>query len=275
MSSLSIGKAWEETSAFLARETRLLIPVALATFAFVPALARWVHPTEDIDGSGLGLLLFVLALLAAMMGQMTIAALAIGWSGSIGSALALAFRRVWTVLAAALIAFIPMVIVAVIALAVVLGGAGVTDPAKLTPEMLVKIPGMTIMTVALVLAFLFVAVRIFPMSAVAISETASPFKLLSRCWQLTKGHFWRLFAVVLLVLVAGAVANLAVKSVVGTVMTLLAGEARPFNLTALVLGLAEGIVAAAISIVSSSLIGRIYVQLNAVRPGVPEVSREV
>lgn len=274
MGSLSIGKAWEETSAFLSHEAGLVAPVALAMFAVPAALARWANPADDFGGSGLGFVLFCVALLSAMIGQMTIAALAIGWSGSVGAALSKAVRRVWGMLGAVLIVFLPLGVVAVVAMVAILGNAGITDPAKLTPETLAAMPGFTPTALVLMLVFLFVAVRIFPLSAVAISETSSPIKLLSRCWQLTKGHFGRLIAVLLLVLIASTVATMAVKSVIGSVMTLAAGEPQPFNLTALVIGLAEGVVTAAISAVSSGLIGRIYVQLSAARPGVPDVSRE-
>jgi hypothetical protein len=61
---------------------------------------------------------------------------------------------------------------------------------------------------------------------------------------------------------------------VGSIMELVAGEPKPFNLSALVIALADALISAAISAVSAALVGRIYVQLSAAEARVPEVNRE-
>ena len=69
---LSVGKAWDETKDFLAREGRLVAPVALATFALPSVLIGWAYPgTGPGSGGGTGLLLLFAMLLAVMVGQMT------------------------------------------------------------------------------------------------------------------------------------------------------------------------------------------------------------
>ena len=84
MAGLSISKAWEETSAFLGRESRLVAPVALALIAIPAALQGWSDPASE--GGAMGLIGLVL-LFVSMAGQMAISQLAIGWSGSIGEAI--------------------------------------------------------------------------------------------------------------------------------------------------------------------------------------------
>lgn len=276
MSTLSIGKAWDEASGFLVREIRLVTPVALALFAVPAALMGWINP-EGQPGTapaGLGWPLTLIALIVTMIGQMTVAALAIGWSGSIGSAMSLASRRVWGLLASVLLIFLPLTIVAFMILALLIGSAGMADPAQVTPEALARTPGIGLLLLLLLVLFVVIGVRLFPVSAVAISETSSPLKLLSRSWRLTSGHFGRILVVLLLVLFASIVASAAITTVVGSLMALAAGELRPFSLSALITALADGIVAAAISAISASLVGRMYVQLNVGQPSVPDVSRE-
>jgi len=78
----------------------------------------------------------------------------------------------------------------------------------------------------------------------------------------------------LLILIASFVASVAVTAVIGSLMTLAAGEPQPYNLSALIVSLADGIVGAGISAVSAALVGRIYVQLSSAAPTVPDVKRE-
>ena len=61
----------------------------------------------------------------------------------------------------------------------------------------------------------------------------------------------------------------AATAVVGSLATLTAGEARPFNTTALLVALASGLVGALVSSVSAAMGGRIYAQLAAPEATVP------
>jgi hypothetical protein len=276
MAKLSISKAWEESIAFLGRESRLVTPVALAMFMVPGTLFGWYNPSGDPSkaSGGLGWPFTLLVLALAVSGQMVIAGLAIGWRGSVGSALAQSMRRVWGVLAAVLIVFIPLTMLLVFAVAIMVGGAGITEPAQITAEALAAVPGLRMLLLVMTLIFLFAAVRLFPLSAVGMVETSNPLRLLSRCWRLTAGNFLRLLATLLLFLVAGLVASMAVTTVVGSAMTIIAGEPQPYNVSALIVALADATVSAAISAISAALVGRIYFQMTAADATVPEVNRE-
>jgi magnesium-transporting ATPase (P-type) len=276
MAKLSISKAWDEASAFLRREARLVVPVALAMFTVPATLFGWYNPSGDPNQAtgGLGWPLTLILLVLAIAGQMTIAGMAIGWSGSIGSALAHALRRVWGVLGSVLIVFFPLSVVLVLVIAVMVGNSGITDPTQITAESLAAVPGLSFVLLIMTLIFLFIATRLFQISAIGMVETANPVRILARSWQLTGGHFLRLVGTLLLILIASFVASIAVTVVVGSAMTLAAGEPQPYNLSALIVSLADGVVSAAISAISAALVGRIYVQLSAGQATVPEVSRD-
>ncbi|MEO6580377.1 MAG: hypothetical protein ABIN83_04420 [Sphingomicrobium sp.] len=261
---LSIGKAWEEASAFLAREGRLVAPVALALFALPSTLVNWAFPGEGATGgNGLGgVLLMLLVLLVVMVGQMTIVLLSIGWNGKLADALRQAVRRIGALLAASLIVFLPLAVAAVLALGFILATNGLTDPAQLTPETLAQMPAVRWVLVLLVVVLIVIGTRVFPLSAVAASEPGGPFSLLKRTFALTKGNFWRLLALLLLIGTAGAIADRAVTSVVGSISVLAVGEIRALSLSALLVALASGVVGALVSSVSAAMIGRVYVQLS-------------
>ncbi len=274
MAKLSISSAWDETVAFLRRESRLVMPVALAFFAVPATLFGWHNPSGDPTQATGGWPLTLLVLVLALMGQMAIAAMAIGWRGSVGAALTQALGRVWGVLAALLLVFIPVAVVLALILAVMLGGAGLTDPTQVTAESLAAVPGLTLFLLAMTFLFLFIAARLFPISAVGMMETANPIRVIARSWRLTGGHFWRLVGTLLLILIVSLVASLAVTAVIGSLVTLAAGEPQPYNVSALIISLADGVIGAMISAVTAALVGRIYAQLSAGRATVPEVKRE-
>ena len=276
MSMLSIGKAWDEASAFLRRESRLVTPVALAMFMVPATLYGWYNPTGDPNQApaGLGWPIMLVLLVMTIMGQMVIAGMAIGWAGSVGAGLNHAFKRVWGVVGAVMLVFIPLTTAVLLAIAMLVGGAGITDPAQITPESLAKVPGVAPMLLAMVVLFLFVGTKLFPIAAIGMIETANPLRLLARSWTLTRGAFWRLFGTFLLIILVNFVASVAVLAVIGSVMTIAAGQAQPYNLTALVVALFDGLVGALIAAISAALVGRIYAQLAAPTATVPDVTRE-
>jgi hypothetical protein len=272
---LSIGKAWESASRFLRRELRLVAPVALALFAIPIALAEWVSPSVSPaqPSEGPGWLISLVVLIAALTGLMTIAGLAIGWSGNLGSAISRAFKRVLGLLAALALIYLPITILAVLALAMVLGGAGITDPSQLTPELLARTPSFTTFVIGLTVVLLLVFTRIFPMSAIAFVETGNPIGLIGRSWRLTAGHFFRLLGLLLLLLIASAIASAAVTFPAGSLAVLVAGEIAPFSLSALIVALFKGAMAAAIWAINAAITGCVYAQLTGNQTGVPDVKR--
>lgn len=264
---LSIGKAWEETSAFMGREARLLAPVALATFALPAILAGWAMP-GGTAANGAGLLMLAV-LLAVLVGQMTIVLLVNGWRGSIGEAMSTAIRRLPVLLGALVIVFLPIMLIGGIALGAVLISAGIGDPAAVAPDALVRTPGVAWIVLLLVLAAVFLGVRMFQASAVAVSEKLGPIGLIKRSWSLTRGSFWRLLALFLLLTLIGLVLNLAVTMVIGSMATLTAGEPRPFNTSALLIALATGLAGSVVSTISAMMVGRVYAQLAGPAATVP------
>jgi hypothetical protein len=268
---LSIGKAWEETSAFLGREAKLVAPVALATFALPSILAKWAYPGGGAGGAA-GLVM-MLVLVAVLIGQMTVILLVNGWRGSIGEAMGKAASRLPILIGALIIVFLPIVILATFALGGMLVSAGITDPAALTPEALARMPVFLWAVIILSIFLIFLGVRMFPVSAIAASESVGPVALLKRSWQLTRGVFWRLLVLVILLGLIALVLDWAVTAVVGSIAALTAGELKAFNTSALVVALASGLVGALVSTVSAAMVGRVYAQLAGPEASVPTVPR--
>lgn len=265
---LSIGKAWEETSAFLGREAKLVAPVALATFALPSILAKWAYP-QGGTGGGAGLAM-LLVLVAVLIGQMTVILLVNGWRGSIGEAMGKAASRLPVLIGALIIVFLPIAIIATFAIGGALVGAGITDPAAVTPQALAKMPGFLWIVILFGLLLIYLGVRMFPVSAIAASEPVGPIALLKRSWQITRGTFWRLLVLVILLGLIALVLDWTVTAVVGSIAALTAGEPKAFNTSALVVALASGLVGAMVSTVSAAMAGRVYAQLAGPEASVPK-----
>lgn len=260
MPGLSISKAWEETSAFLARESRLVAPIVLALIAIPATIDTFVDPASE--GVATGFIALAL-MLVSMAGQMAVVQLAIGWDGSIGDAIGKAFRRLWSVIGAGLAVYGPLVFAAIILLAMSLGTEGLARLETMSPEEIAKAKGVALTVILLIAAALFLSVRFLPMTAVAMGENADMMTIIKRSWALTHGKFGKLLAVVMLLAIASLLLTSAITSVVGTVVALAIGPMEPMSLSALITGLVGGLAGALVAAVYSALIGRIYVQLAA------------
>lgn len=272
MSSLSISKAWDESVAFINREVRLVFPLALAFFMLPQVIMGWAQPAGSTKEGGLGAVSILVLMLLVMVGQIAIARLAIGWDGSIGGVISRAARRIWAYLGATMLAYIPLFVLVMVILTAVLGAKGLTDPAKITPEALASMPSVAVAVLIGAIAAIVIAARLLPMVAVAGAEDVRPIALLKRSFALTRGHFLRLLAVLMLVGVATLLIDWAAQAVGGTLATLSLGSPEPFNLSALIVAMLKGFVGAAASAITAILTGRIYVQL-ATQPTVPDVAQ--
>nr|WP_294848444.1 hypothetical protein [uncultured Sphingomonas sp.] len=272
MSSLSISKAWDESVAFINREVRLVFPLALAFFMLPSVIMGWAQPAGSTSEGGIGGLSILLLMLLVMIGQIAIARLSVGWTGSIGGVITRAASRIWAYLAASITAYVPLFLVAMIVVTMIMGANGMTDLAKITPQQVAAMPSVAITIFVAALVAVAIATRILPMVAVAGAEDVGPLKLLKRSFALTRGHFFRLFGVLILVGATTLLIDWAAQAVGGTLAALSLGAPEPFNLSALIIALLQGFVGAAASAIAAILIGRIYAQL-ATQLTVPDVEQ--
>jgi hypothetical protein len=109
---------------------------------------------------------------------------------------------------------------------------------------------------------LYLAIRLIMMTPVAAAESVGPVGILMRSWALTRGHFWRLLGFVMMVVGALAVVSVAVAVVVGSLAIMMFGAVEPFSMSALIIGLVQGIMGAAFAVLFVVMAMRIYVQLS-------------
>ena len=273
MSSLSIGKAWDEAKAALLANRKLIVPVALGLILLPAVVVSMVEPRVppgEQPPAGPWMLIALLMVIVMVIGQLAIVLLVNGWRGSVGEAIGKAFRRSPTFIVAALAYLVPVILI----FSALLGFAGIGTTASGQLDMASFNPLGWLLSMLFLLALVFVSVRLLPLLPVVASEEIRAIGALKRSYALTSGQFWRLFGFLVMLMIAFLILALTVGAVFGSLVQLTLGEPVPWSLSLLLIALAGGLVQAGFVMVYAGMIARIYTQLAAPQTGVPDVARE-
>jgi hypothetical protein len=242
---LSISRAWDDTSGFIARETKLIVPIALALLFLPGVIAALAAPVKRGEQPGGTFLLLLFAqILIGLVGQIAIARLALGEREPVGAAIRHAAMRVPALFGSVLIPMLPIAIVATL-----LGG--------------------TATVVVTMVATIIVGVRCLLNTAIAAAEPGGPVLILKRAFAITRGQVLRLLGAALLLGLGGLVVIVALDSVVGLVVKLAFDKPAPWSVAALLIALVGAAAQAAFSVVFTVFFARAYSQLASGEPGVP------
>ena len=250
MKRLSLSKAWDDTRQVVARDGRLMAAVAFALIALpgtIQALVTPNAPAGQLPPAGWWMAVAFAATLLGVVGQLAILRLVAARGTSVGEAIAHGARRLLTLLAAILIWLLPL------GLLMVLLGESVTSGRPSA--------ALSIAVIVLFCAIVFALVRMLVLPAVISAEPVGPIAAIRRSWTLTSGSWWRLFAFLLLFLIAALCVLLAVELVIGSFVTAAFGANEPLSLSRLMIGLATQAVTAVMLVVYLAMVGRIYAQL--------------
>ena len=273
MSSLSIGRAWDEAKAALQAHRKLIVPVALGMVLLPAVIASMAEP-QVAPGQqpppGPWMLVALAMIIVMMIGQLAIVLLVNGWRGSVGEAIRQAARRTPTFILAALAIAVPIILAFSIVLAMTAMPAG--GAAQFNWSQLGSV-GLLVLCL-LFIVLLVISIRLLPLVAVAACESLGPIGSLKRSFALTSGHFWRLFSFLVVLLTGFFVVALTVGAVIGGLVTLMFGRPEPWSISLLLIALAGGLVQAGFVMVYTAMLARIYTQLSASQASVPEVKRE-
>ena len=251
MSKLSLSKAWDETTAVLARDGRLFVAVALALFVLPGLVLDVTMPAAEpgkFPPAGPWVAVALAALLVTLVGQLTVIRLALEPHVAVGDAIVHALKRVLSYVGATLCWLVPILIVGSLLY-------GLTEANKSGVSI-----GASLVLILLTGLFVFLSVRLMLLSPVATAESASPIAVLRRSWELSRSNWWRLFAFLLLFGVGAICVILAINSVAGLIVRLIVEDAGPRSLGGLLVAIISQVVSAALSVVLFVMLARIYVQ---------------
>lgn len=264
---VSIGSAWSEAIAFITREARLLAPVVLGLILLPAVVTSMVQPQVapgETPEPGSWMLIAFVMLMVMLLGQLAIVVLVDGWRGSVGEAIGRAARRLPTLLLAGLLVFVPLIILASVALAIAGVASGSTG--QITPKSLSG-PGLLVLLL-LVVGLLFITVRLLTLIALVARGQDGPLASLKSAFRMTRGQFWRLLGFLLLSMIVFLVVLAAAGAVFGSVIALALGPPEPWTVSLLLVALVGALVQTAFVTIYTAMLARITAQL-ADRPVEP------
>lgn len=255
MAKLSITDAWNETAAFVAREGRLIFPIGFLMLSLPGAVLQILMPPPPAPGElpegGLWLAYIPVMIVISLIGTLAITLLALRGGTSVGEALAHGARRVGPVILALLLVGLAsglasLPIMMLFGLLAINSG----NPALAGLAILVMLP----------LALALWA-RLSMVTPVAAAEQAGPIAMLQRSWQITRGHFWKLLGLMVLLAIVAIAISIAVGAIGGLLIALVAGMPEPGSLSFYLLLILSALVQAVLSTVLAVLLARVYAQL--------------
>ncbi|SEJ76684.1 hypothetical protein SAMN05518849_11356 [Sphingobium sp. AP50] len=264
MTTMSIGKAWEESLAFIKREGHLLFPVALLFLSvplaivqqMIPANYMQLQPGQTLESLpplpasvSLGVIVGAVVML---IGSLSVYALALRPGISVGEAIRLALSRLGILIGAS--AIVGLALVLAIFLAAMVGG--------LLAVALGKGAGVQLTILLMTGLILYASARLVPLSAVVIDRRSGVIASLRESLALTRGQVGRMILFLVISMVLIFIIQFAVQAAVGVVGTLLLGKDSGRAVTDLVVALASGI----LNVYLMVLTARIYRQLEGVKP---------
>ncbi|MGE5564135.1 MAG: glycerophosphoryl diester phosphodiesterase membrane domain-containing protein [Bacillota bacterium] len=250
---LSLSRAWEETTAVLARDGRLFLAVALALFVLPGLVLDVSMPTMSpgqLPPAGAWIGIAIVALVIWLIGQLSVIRLAMEPHVSVGEAIARGAKRVLPYILSGFLWLIPILVIGSVLSAVL-------QLNQQHPSVAAAL-ALIVLTVAAV----FLTVRLMLSSPVAAAEEAGPVRILHRSWDLTRGNWWRLFAFVVLFWIGALCLVWAVDAVAGLLVRLVAEDAGPRSLGGLLVSIVSQLISALLSVVCFVMLARMYVQLS-------------
>jgi membrane-anchored glycerophosphoryl diester phosphodiesterase (GDPDase) len=263
--------AWQEGMNAISANRSVLAPVA-GVFFLLPALASvWfmsdvqmalMDSLQDpekakrlVEGIGAGTWLTgIVSTLLQMAGFMALLSLfRDDGRPTVGQAIGSAFTGLPTLIAAMILSFFGFFFATTLVFS------------------LVAILGAAAAPVGFVLALMAMAVMVYipvklslTMPVIVIEKVGNPLAALTRSWRLTKGNSLRLFGFYLLLLIGYVVISAVVISVLGVLLGIgqfTSDSLVPGSAALIAMGLASGLVGAAVSVLFSAILASIHRQL--------------
>ncbi|HWI84981.1 MAG TPA: glycerophosphoryl diester phosphodiesterase membrane domain-containing protein [Sphingomonas sp.] len=266
MKPLSIEDAYLWAQRFVAREWKLILPVALAFMALPPLMldllipqSAWAMLTTATQTKNAAAAMSTLAwlvplqlivLLFATAGGLAITALALQPAISVGEALALALRRLGVLIGAVL-----LLLAGALLLALAVGM--IAASARLGPAII-----QSLLTGALAGIALFIGARLIPLVPLIVRRRVGPVSAIRESWLMTEGASWRIFAAIVIYFIGAMVVMLALSTGVGAILLLIGKAAGLPELGLVLVAVFERSLAALIGAGSSLLAAGLFRQLD-------------
>lgn len=250
MAKLSLSRAWDETRGVAGRDGKLIAAVALAMFFLPGVFVGLVDPQASaLPTTTSGAVTMLVVALIGLVGQLAIIRMALGARMTVGEAIGHGARRAPSYLLAGLLWAGPIILLGYLVGAEVWQSPETASGGKAAAALLILV------------LLVFVGIRMIMTSPVASAEPAGPVAIVKRSWQLTSGHWWRLFAFIFVFLLTMAIVMSALGAVIGILTKVMFDEIEPMTVGALFVAAFSQAVSAVFTTGLLIMLARIYAQL--------------
>ena len=258
---ISMNQIWDDSVAFIRRESALLVPLALATLYLsdvVSTLAGGL--STPAKPSALVTVAVFAATIWSIVGQLSIVSLVLKPGQSVGEALRHGLSRVGKVLLAALLLGL-----AVSAVLLPVGVAAVANGFNPEiPDSISKMPGwVSVLVLASAGLVLWMAVRLSLMNSLIVDRNPGVIDAIKGGFALTRGIASRLLLVAMLYVLILLVLGKAVQFVAGSIFALLGAAIGSVFTGAVLTALVTGVVSAALSLVATVFLATLYRRVSS------------
>jgi hypothetical protein len=253
---ISMNQVWDDSIAFIRRESALLVPLALATVYVADVVASLATgASEPGKANAMVTIAIVAAAIWSVVGQLSIVSLVLQPGQSVAEALAHGLSRLGkVVLVALLLGFAISIAVVPIAVAFVASGVNPQDPASLQ-----TLPGWVSLLVLIALGVLiWLGVRLALMNAFIVDRNPGVIEALKGGFALTRGIAARLFFVVALYGLMLAVLSSAVRFVAGSLFALIGAAIESPFAGSVMTALVSGLVTTTLSLAATVFLAMLY-----------------
>jgi hypothetical protein len=265
--SLSIGKAWDESRAILARDGTLVATVVAATVLVPQALGTLLVPANPATTAGaaaepssLSTMIGILTMIVALIGSLAVTSIALRPGQTVGESIRHASRSILPMIGVALLIGIPLFATLMIILAFAVGG---NTPDEMLANLKNMTPGAAFAILLWCAAALYLSLRMAITAPLAVAETHNVVAIVKRSWRLTRGHVLRLLGYAFLIGIVILVLQMFAELLGGLFAKLLFGDPEPMTISALIIGLFLGVASAVAISLSALMSARIYAQLSS------------
>lgn len=255
---IMMNQIWDDSIAFVRRESALLIPLALATIYVADVMTSLAARP-----SGAGPIATISILAAAMLsiaGQLAIVSLVLRPASSVGEALVHGLSRLGKVIVVALL----LGLVLSLALVPVIAGAVASGINLEDPDAIRHLPGWMALIVLIVLGvMIWLGIRLALMNVLIVDRNPGLVDAVKGGFALTRGISARLFLVAALYGAVLIVTGSAVRFVAGSAFALIGTAVGSPFAGAVLTALVAGLVTTALSLISTVFLATLYRHVSA------------
>ena len=261
---VKMESVWRATSEFLSDNIAIVLPIAIGAI-FVPAtISQTLQPLQAEASPSLGVVLALLTIvftLLSVWAQAAIIALAVDpalgrQAGRVG------LRRLPVIIGVGLVLLIAVVVLALpIAIILAIGGGGWSLAAESA-----QMPSAWALALAvlygllLLVALVIVGARLLLVTPVVVAERRG-LGAIRRSWRLTRGRTATIVGLVILYAVIVIVAQLAMKTVLGSVLLLFLGDDGVISVANVLTAIGVGLVIMIFTVLQAAFLAKLYIAL--------------